>query len=241
MSDTTAKKALAKKARTEAKQRAERNKNLALNAMIVSGVVIIITFGLGTDWFDALKLNALFGHLGFDLRHHWKSWEFGALSWTLLFVVYYFITVELDTKKHRAMVRVSLILLFVSTVVAVASLLYMERPFVHVISITGVGLFLMSTDGLLAQYLTPGTRKTEFWDSFWIAGVPTVSAYFVLLIYLGLDSLHNKPSKIENPEIFISGAISFQLLASNVIFVILQKGWLRKTLKRRDSPHGTPS
>jgi len=232
MSDKAAKDLGKKKVSSEAKERVER-KNLALDAMIVSGAIIIITFGLGTDWFDTLRLNDLFGRLGFDLRHHWKSWEFGALLWTLLFVIYYFVTVELDTKKHRAMVRVSLILLFASTLVAAVSLLYLNRPFLHVISITGVGLFLMSTDGLLAQYLTPGTRKTEFWDSFLIAGIPTVCAYFVLLIYLALDSLHNKPSKIENPEIFISGAISFQLLASNVIFVILQKGWLRRPPRKR--------
>src|SRR5215213_8922782 len=101
----------ARQTKAQEKKRAEQRRNLALDAMIVSGAIIIIIFGLGMDWFDHLKLNALFGRLGFDLRQHWKSWEFGALLWTFLFVLYYFLTVSLDAKKHRAMVRLSLVLL----------------------------------------------------------------------------------------------------------------------------------
>src|SRR5215212_6222974 len=99
--------------------------------MIVSGAIIIIIFGLGTDWFDHLKLNALFGRLGFDLRQHWKSWEFGALLWTFLFVLYYFLTVSLDAKKHRAMVRLSLVLLGIFTIIATVSALKINAPRGH--------------------------------------------------------------------------------------------------------------
>ena len=224
---------LAKKAKADARQRAERKRNLALNAMILSGLAIIITFGFCSARFDAWKLNAFFHHLGFTVEHHWKSWELGALLWTFIFVFYYFLTVSFDVQKHKVMVRLSLLCLGISTLVAAASLLYLNRPLLHVLSVTLVGATLMLTDGLLARGLRPGKEQKEYRDSFWIAGVPTVFAYLVLVVYLVSVSLYQgQVQKDENPEIFMSGAISFQLLASNIVFVILQKGWLRHTPKR---------
>ena len=113
------------------------------------------------------------------------------------------------------------------------SLLYLNRPLLHVLSVTVVGATLMVTDGLLARGLRPGREKKEYRDSFWIAGVPTVFAYLVLVVYLVSGTLYQGlAQKDEAPEIFMSGAISFQLLASNIVFVILQKGWLRRPPKR---------
>ena len=222
-----------KNTKAEDRQRAERRRKLALNAMILSGLLVIFTFGFCTARFDAWKINALFGYFGFTVDHHWKSWELGALLWTFIFVFYYFLTVEFNVQKHKVMVRLSLICLGASTLVAAASLLYLNRPLLHVLSVTVVGATLMVTDGLLARGLRPGREKKEYRDSFWIAGVPTVFAYLVLVVYLVSGTLYQgQAQKDEAPEIFMSGAISFQLLASNIVFVILQKGWLRHPPKK---------
>ena len=75
---------------------------------------------------------------------------------------------------------------------------------------------------LLAQSLT-GKDRGEFLDSFLIADVPMLFSMLVLLAYRHVHSI----CPATNMEDLFGGAISFQLLVSNTIFVIIQSQSIR--------------
>jgi hypothetical protein len=204
------------------------NQDWLLNITIYAGALIILVFGGCTHFLN---------YLGWNLQHS-ESWELGALLWTALFVVYYFYTLELvgQSRIDKA-IMVFLVLIVVLTFLAWMSLLEWRHQTLHVLSVTGIGIFLMLTDLLLSKYHK--NNKLAFRQSFWIAGVPMVIAYVVLDVYMCSDTLLHKTllhTNVESPEVFFSGAISFQLLASNVIFVIIQKGKLEGGGARRIRP-----
>lgn len=210
-----------------------------LDITIYVGAVIIFVFG---------GCMHLLNYFGWNLQHS-ESWELGALLWTALFVVYYFFTLKLVGKnKPDKTIMVFLLAIVGLTVVAWVSLLRWRHQIVRVLSVTGIGLFLMLTDRLLSKYQTNKTDRRAFRQSYLLAGVPMVIAYVVLNVYLVSDILLHRVflhNDIEDPEVFFSGAISFQLLASNVIFVIIQKGMIKnvgkKPKKQKQQPKPKPS
>ena len=202
--------------------RSDKDKqDLLLDVTIYAGSVIIFVFGGCTH---------LLNYFGWNLRHS-ESWELGALLWTALFVFYYFYTLKLVGKnKPDKAIMVFLLLIVIMTFLAWESLLQWRNQMVHVPSVTGIGVFLMLTDRLLSKYARNKTERNAFLQSYWLTGVPMVIAYIALDAYLCSDVvLHQEflHTDIESPEVFFSGAISFQLLASNVIFVLIQKGLLK--------------
>lgn len=211
----------------DAKRSDKRRQDLWLSITIGAGAVIIIIFG-----FCLHLLNAL----GWNLQHS-QSWEVGALSWTALFVVYYFVTLKLTKKDGPDKTIMLFLLLIVAfTVIAGISLLLWPNHYWHAFSVTAVGTFLMLTDWLLAKYHGNRNDRKAFRESYLLAGVPMVIAYLVLDAYVVGDWLVHivlLHTEVENPEVFFSGAISFQLLVSNVIFVLIQKGVISKKSARR--------
>ncbi|MEK6409795.1 MAG: hypothetical protein AABN34_22955 [Acidobacteriota bacterium] len=213
--------------RPEAKQIDKERPDLWLSITIGAGAVIIIIFGF---FMHLLKM------LGWNLQHS-ESWEVGALSWTALFVVYYFLTLKLAKKDGPDKTIMLFLLLIVAfTVIAGISLLLWPNHYWHAFSVTMVGTFLMLTDRLLAKYHRSPTDRRAFRLSYLLAGVPMVIAYLVLDAYVVGDWLVHRillHTEVENPEVFFSGAISFQLLVSNVIFVLIQKGVIENTVRKK--------
>jgi formate-dependent nitrite reductase membrane component NrfD len=116
------------------------------------------------------------------------------------------------------------------------SLLYWHLQIAHVLSVTGIGTFLMLTDRMLSKYHRNKQDRRAFRDSYLLAGVPMVIAYGVLDAYLVSDLLVHRiilHTDVEKPEGFLSGAISFQLLISNVIFVLIQKGVIENVVTKK--------
>jgi cation transport ATPase len=228
--------AMAKQTQAELNRTENNNKDRWLNITIVAGAIIIFVFGYGLHLFQYLGIKT-------NLQH-WESWELGALLWTVLFILYYFATLKLVNKnKTDKVIIVFLFLVFILTGSAWASLLYWHSwhnqfsVYIHVFSVTGIGTFLMLIDRLVSKYHHNAQDKKAFRESFLLAGVPTVIAYAALDLYLITDGLvwhrwilHTPP---ENQEVFLSGAISFQLLVSNVIFVLIQKGTIHKVTAPR--------
>jgi hypothetical protein len=211
---------------------AKQRQNRSLNFMIIAGAIIIFLCGFVLPELDDHGHSYFSSNSRFSFQDHWKCWEFGALFWTLLFVGHYWLTASLNVKKRQALIRFCFLTLLPLTFFAGIFLLYShEYPHLHVLFVIMVGISLMLTDWLLSRHIRAQKEKKAFRESFLIAGVPTVSAYLVLGIYLLMEKfvLRHAAMKPQDLEVFMAGAISFQLLISNVI----QKGWLRRNVRAR--------
>ncbi|SRR5712692_1491849 len=196
----------------KAKPHGEAGWDRSLLIPILFGVVIIILFGFEMDR----------DPFGLKLKH-WQSWELGALLWTAVFALYYafkFPFVQTDLINRL----VNLCVLVVLPVLAFTGgyfLLVSPKHFWHVLAVLAIGVLLLATDFLLYKYHV-GEQKKAFLECVLIADVPVVCAFLVLLPYVFLHE-HE-----EEREVFFSGAVSFQLIVSNILFILIQLGVVRK-------------
>lgn len=222
----------------------ERQQDSLLTLMIWFGVVLAI---ICVSLFH--PVHYLLSGIRVNLRH-WELWELGALVWTTLFLIYYFKTIPLDhqnTPVKKIMLCWFAILgfsFFALVSLALSSLGYsnptslwsieVERGicYLHLFCVFGVVFFIMFIDKLLA---TCGEKedKQAFRESYLLTGVPSVWAYVILIVYVFVDWLLHLGflgTVAEDQEAFLSGAIAAQLIISNVVFVLLQRGALRHGL-----------
>jgi hypothetical protein len=175
--------------------------DIILLLVLVAGFTVIAFFG-----FCKHLLNQPFPKLT-----HTETWELGAIIWTLLFFVYYVLKLQLT---KRAIDKTILSIIFAGAGFLGGALYYLQNPLLHVIMIFFSAVCLMSVDWLLSIYHNNEIEKKLSLHSLVVADLPVVFAFSVLMFYIVIhpDSDH--------PEVFLSGAISYQLLISNALFVV---------------------
>jgi uncharacterized membrane protein len=111
------------------------------------------------------------------------------------------------------------------TVLAARTLLWDEAhdAFRHVLYVLLIGILFLFVDGLHAKVQKSPRHKREFKQCLLLADLPMVPALAVLVFYQAdFAKIGSKYS--DRVEVFLSGAISFQLLASTLIFACIQAG-----------------
>lgn len=181
-----------------------------LLVVTVTGFVAILFFGFGKH---------LLNHRFPDLTHA-EGWEAGAIVWTGLFLLYYLI-------KFRATGNVFVdkfvivLIAFLGAVLLILAWNSMGRWEHHIPFVMAVGLCFLVIDLLSALLHTDKKERMLSRNSLWWADVPMVFAFAILWSYL---LIHRDT---ENPDVFVSGVISCQLLISNVAFVVMEFGLLQ--------------
>jgi hypothetical protein len=176
----------------------------------VAGFVVILFFGFGK-------------HL---LNHRWpylthaEGWEAGAIGWTGLFLVYYLIKFQ-ATGNFVVDKFIILILGLFGLVLLWLAGKSMGKPLEHVPFVWAIGACFLIIDLLSMLFHREKKERLLSKASLLWADAPMVFAFGVLWLYL---LMHRDT---ENPDVFVSGVISCQLLISNVVFVVMEFGLLK--------------
>jgi hypothetical protein len=181
-----------------------------LLVVTVAGFVVILFFGFGK-------------HL---LSHRWpylthaEGWEAGALGWTGLFLLYYL--VKFQATGNVAVDKVIIVIIgSLDLVLLVLAWNSMREPLKHVLFIMAIGACYLVID-LLSMIFHPDQKEKMLSRvSLYWADIPMVTSVFVLFLYL---IIHRDT---ENPDVFVSGVVSCQLLISNAVFVVMEFGLLQ--------------
>jgi len=182
--------------------------------MVALGSFIIFVFGFGAD-----RLAGWGCHFT-----HFEGWELGGALWSFLFAFYYLYRYSFTGQQNvDKVVLIIVFCIFVSTVVAVVVIIYLHNYILHVAIMSTIVYVFLIADFLVARYHTDEPQRKAFAESFWVADVPVILGFLVLLAYA-----LSHPRCAEDLPVFFSGAISFQLLVSHSIFVLTQAGYLRK-------------
>jgi peptidyl-prolyl cis-trans isomerase A (cyclophilin A) len=92
----------------------------------------------------------------------------------------------------------------------------------HVIYVLSIGLCFLAMDlWSSTEHLEPKERALSKASLLW-ADYPMVAAFIILLVYLWIHA------DAEHQDVFVSGVISCQLVISNVVFVVMEFGFLRR-------------
>ena len=191
-------------------------------AMVILGVAIIVLFG----FFFCIEPSGRLVARTDDCTDHWRSWEMGAVLWAILFGVYYFIRFPQLPEGTRTKIICALI--FGGSIVAnvVAAIFILTKPAVwHVGAVIAGSALFMAADYFLYRWLTNKRQRCSFFEGFLLADIPMVAGLVTLMFYLLMHPGEGKSH--EEMEAFAGGAISFQLIAANVIFVLSQGGFIR--------------
>lgn len=155
-----------------------------------------------------------------------ESWEVGALVWNALFAIYFYWKVpptnNLIVEKITPVIIFCGVILF--TGLALRTLLSHDA-FQHVLYVLFIGVLFLLVDAVHARFQKSPRHKQEFLQCLLLADLPMVPAFAVLVFYQGYFAhIVQDKDVVKNLEVFLSGAISFQLLASTLIFACIQAG-----------------
>src|SRR5262249_31902654 len=198
---------------------ASLKEHFGLWLMAVSGALLIFCFGFGADWKWMKQL--VYEVLGMQLTHS-ESWELGAITWSLLFGGYYYLTFPFLPKDRVN--RLILLALSVGTVTLCAAAGYSLRRPVHFTFVLAIGILFCVIDFILFWWHI-GERHKMFLETLWVADAPMIAGLLTLFCF----QIYSK-HVVETSEmqIFLAGAISFQLIVSNVVFILSQFGIFRR-------------
>lgn len=220
--------------------------------MAIIGFVLIFSFG-----FNAHELNLWIAHRFANpiALSHSEWWEFGALFWSLFFGIYYYFT--FDFLQGNRLNRFLSWIISVGTIalcILAGYYLFADKAEVdkqlrdnpqatiqphhhHFIFIIAIGMLFFLTDLVLWwKHQSPDPKK-KFLESLWVADAPMLAALWILFVF---QIRHNHPLfpgdlngdrkgvYSAEMETFLAGAISFQLIVSNVIFLLSQFGVFRR-------------
>lgn len=186
--------------------------NVALLVVAIAGVMIISFAG----FLKHLLSNPL------PTLTHSQTWEFCAVFWTILFLVYYFCKWKMTTNQKKIIVLLAFALFsFLASLVVLNWGLawpypYLSSEYLHVFLIALGTFFMLLIDFVLWKKGGDRDERMRSRQSFWIADVPVFMAFVVLLVCL----LRDKDN--EHPDAFFGGAVSFQLVLSNILFIVTE-------------------
>jgi hypothetical protein len=99
----------------------------------------------------------------------------------------------------------------------------------HVEAVIFAAVFFMIADYVISKQPLPANQRADFRESFLIADIPVVGGLGILWIFLMCHANHETDQSM---EYFVAGAITFQLVASNLLFVLSQGGFVRRPYRR---------
>lgn len=195
--------------------------HFGLWVMTVSGTLLIFCFGFGNEW-NWMKVLALRA-LGVSLSPS-ESWELGAISWSLLFGIYYYFTFPFLPKDHLNRVLLAVLSIGTVTLCGAAAYSLHNHSVIHFRYVSAIGFLFCVTDFVLFWW-HQGDRRKMFLESLWVADAPMIAGLATLLTF---QIYHRNYGTGGEMQTFLAGAISFQLIVSNVVFILCQFGVLRK-------------
>lgn len=180
------------------------------------GAVCLVLGGFNCEWIQ--------GRTGFSITHA-QCWELGALTWTFLFSFWFYITFPFTGKTgfDKSVAAGAILGVGAFTVFALATLFGWwgwDKPY-HIWAVFGIGFVFLVIDAALSNNLRQPNQRRAFQESLWYVDVPINSGLAVLVAY------QHWHGHAEHIEIFMSGAIAFQFISSNVIFALIQAGVFR--------------
>jgi hypothetical protein len=195
--------------------------NSGLWLMAVTGALLIFCFGFGAEWNWMRQLGTRVFGVQLTLS---ESWELGAITWSLLFGAFYYFTFPFLPKERIN--RVLLALLSLGTVALCGAAVYSlhQHSALHFRFVLAIGVLFCTIDFMLFWWHS-GVRRKMFLETLWVADAPMVAGMLTLFCFQIYHSRHMITSEMQT---FLAGAISFQLIVSNVVFILCQFGVLRK-------------
>jgi len=178
-----------------------------LGIVSLLGITVIGCFGFGVHhlgWLARLHLSGL---------DHEQGWEVAAILWTAVAANYYFNNQPTSVGRIRTvayLLCLGAILAFVTLWTVTADAASTKQP-LHLVLVTGIAVILVVVDVVLGK-----------WDAL-VADVPMLIAFVVLIAFVFCHA-----NESENPGTLISGAITFQLIVSSVLFVGIEAGLLKR-------------
>lgn len=211
-------------------------------ASIISGIVIVTLFGFFQDGvkptiIDSCTVLRLNPPPSPERLEFWECWEIGALLWSATTsAIYYFSTSPIRSVFFNKL-YVLLLTFGMFGLHWVAALYLFSRPpqmSSHIWAVIGIGIIFALIDGLIFYFQAGNDPKEkrermEALESLLFADVPMIVAFFIFLRFsLGEHGLNPKT------DIFLSGAISFQFVASTFVFAFIQGGLYTKVKRRME-------
>jgi hypothetical protein len=189
-------------------QRGEYGLDRLLLVVTVAGFVLILFFGFGKH-----LLNNRWSNLS-----HSEGWEAGAIMWTGLFLIYYVFKFKATGKFSDKFIII--LISCCGTLLLIRAWNTMGQPRGHILAVLGIGACLFTIDLINAIFHEIPRERMRSRESLFWADIPIMAAVVVLGIYLWAHP------DTENPDVFVSGVISCQLLMSNAFFIVTEFGWL---------------
>lgn len=196
---------------------------------VLLGALIVVKFGLNHEEMRG-TIVAVCQFLRLDPPHDelksWECWEIGALLWSAVTsVIYYFFTSPIrNVFVDRVVVGLLTIVMFILHWLA-AYFIFEHRMDLHIWAVVAIGFIFTLLDGLIFYFQSgqgpKGAReRREALEAFLFADVPMIVAFLIFLRFNAGEYVHREPQI----DIFLSGAISFQFVASTFVFAFIQGG-----------------
>jgi hypothetical protein len=187
---------------------------------------LIVVMGIGAG---------VIGFFGFDMHNTWwyswvlpnttlnheQGWELGAIVWTAFFLIYYWIKLPAKKMMHLKVagpvVGASLVLCWLAFEI-ILKRLWGGNPIFHIAVVMIIGGSLLVLD------LWLGMKKTA-----WMADFPMLVGFGILSLFL---LSHASDTGVNKQElgVLVPGAIAFELIVSNILFFVVEWGFLDSPL-----------
>jgi hypothetical protein len=152
-----------------------------------------------------------------------QSWELGALIFYLGFGAWFYRRIPPIPKKP-SLVNDMVAIIVVGTLafffLGVLTIWWLKTA--HILFVTTMSAMFLWADCELVLNLSEPNQQTEFRDCFLLVDIPIFTALLVLLAYQVFQFAYAGDTGV---HVFLAGAISFQLIASTVLFALIQGGF----------------
>jgi len=195
---------------------------------VAYGLIVIaeIVFAILVDGkgFPSFEMGS---HYSFNIYKYYHKWEFTALIATFLLVVIFWwdqgkSTLHFQKTWCYRVSNGSLLISLPFLIGAVATLHYTSLHFLFVFLLS---LAFLASDGSTwhgVDTKSPWREQAKMFCLF--SDAPIVGAFFCLGIFYLISLLSEPSDPLDTISYFIAGAIAFQWLASNFIFVVISWG-----------------
>lgn len=173
------------------------------------------------------------------VEHIWDIWDIAAAIWALCFAFYYVCDYKIQgvgiydkpvlifVALFGTIMPIVILLCLLVTIgdtykfAALANIIPENRRQVAILVTFLLSVFYFFLDGFLARFHNNEESRLGYKEACLLADIPIVVTSLILLLWLYLYSGDDWTT-------FASGLAGFQLLSSNIIFVMTQAGFLRK-------------
>src|ERR1017187_6515938 len=173
---------------------------LASWLLLVCGILFMVVVH-----FDRI---VIFGH---RVETPYERWEVAALLWSVAFTALSYGLLPLVNKLVPVLFAICGFFAW-GAFVELAKSDYLW----HIIFVLGVAFTYLAVD--IIMLFTQGSERERFMQTALLADLPTLAALVVLLVYT------TESRNREHMSVYLSGAISFQLIASSLVLALIEGG-----------------